>query len=79
MSTLTGATQIVSRGDPLPDFDFHCPLLSLPLAFGTRLETIPVCDALSACVVKALKNWEARLGPKRHPRIGLAWSGSADA
>ena len=32
---------IVARGEPLPAFDLHCPLLSLPLAFGTRLETIP--------------------------------------
>ena len=48
MTTLAGATQVVSKGDPLPDFDFQCPLLSLPLAFGTRHETIPVGDALSA-------------------------------
>src|SRR5262249_46613717 len=41
MSALPVAAQIVSRGDPLPDFDIHCPLHSLPLAFGTRLETIP--------------------------------------
>src|SRR5215813_12294875 len=41
MSTLCGAAQILARGDPLPEFDIHCPLLSLPLAFGTRLETIP--------------------------------------
>src|SRR5208282_5789671 len=41
MSTLSSEAQIVSSGDPLPDFDMHCPLLSLPLAFGTRLETIP--------------------------------------
>ena len=47
MSTLAGAAQIVAAGDPLPDFDLHCPLLSLPLAFATRLETIPSDDALS--------------------------------
>jgi len=39
MSTLSGAMQIISKGDPLPDFDLHCPLLSLPLAFGTQLDT----------------------------------------
>jgi hypothetical protein len=31
MSTLTGAEQIVSSGNPLSDFDMYCPLLSLPL------------------------------------------------
>ena len=33
--------QIVARGEPLPAFDLHCPLLSLPLVFGTTLENIP--------------------------------------
>src|SRR5262249_45055591 len=33
MRTLPCAVQIVSDGDPLPEFDLHCPLLSLPLAF----------------------------------------------
>jgi hypothetical protein len=34
----------VAAGDPLPPFDLHCPLMSLPLAFGTSLETIPARD-----------------------------------
>jgi len=76
MSTLTGAEQIVSRGDPLPDFDIHCPLLSLPLAFGTRLETIPAATPYLRASSQSLMNWDTRLGPKRHWRIGLAWSGS---
>ena len=33
--------QVVARGDPLPEFDLHCPLLGLPLRFGTSIETIP--------------------------------------
>ena len=32
---------VIARGDALPAFDLHCPLGSLPLAFGTRLDTIP--------------------------------------
>ena len=26
---------------PLPEFDYHCPLLSLPLRFGTTLDILP--------------------------------------
>jgi tetratricopeptide (TPR) repeat protein len=26
---------------PLPEFDYHCPLLSLPLVFGTTLDILP--------------------------------------
>ncbi len=77
MTTLTGAAQIVSRGDPLPDFDMHCPLLSLPLAFGTRLETIPSTTLYQRASPQALVNWDARLASRKHrARIGLAWSGN---
>jgi Tfp pilus assembly protein PilF len=75
MSTLPGVAQIASKGDPLPDFDIHCPLLSLPLAFGTRLETIPSATPYLRASAPAVTEWNARLGPGTRPRIGLAWSG----
>jgi tetratricopeptide (TPR) repeat protein len=73
MDTLPGAAQIVTRGAALPDFDQHCPLLSLPLAFGTRLATIPAQIPYLRATAQAVTDWNARLGPR--PRIGLAWSG----
>jgi len=36
-----GFHQLLSRGQPLPTFDVHCPLLSLPHVLHTTLETIP--------------------------------------
>ncbi|QPF90365.1 tetratricopeptide repeat protein [Bradyrhizobium commune] len=61
-------------------FDLHCPLGSLPLAFGTRLDTIPFADAyLPAAPVARVKTWQdrldSRLGPRNRMRVGLAWSG----
>jgi tetratricopeptide (TPR) repeat protein len=38
---MEGASQVIVRSDQLPDFEWHCPLLSLPLAFRTELQTIP--------------------------------------
>jgi tetratricopeptide (TPR) repeat protein len=76
MTSLTGATQVISRGDPPPPFDIQCPLLSLPLAFGTEYETIPSATPYLHVPVQASKNWQARLGPKARPRIGLVWSGN---
>lgn len=38
---LPGVEAVFARGEALPAFDAHCPLMSLPLAFGTTLETIP--------------------------------------
>src|SRR5215470_13113678 len=72
MSTLPGAAQIVTRGDPLPNFDVQCLLESLPLVFGTRLETIPSATPYLRVPSQAIMNWNARLGgPRGRPRIGL--------
>jgi tetratricopeptide (TPR) repeat protein len=75
MSDLAGVSHCVSRGETLPDFDLHCPLPSLPLAFGTRLDTIPSTTPYLRAPAHG-HDWEARLGPKDRPRIGLVWSGN---
>ncbi len=75
MGTLAGGAEIVGRGDPLPAFDLHCPLLSLPLAFNTELETIPGdTPYLSATAAKSA-GWRNRLGERLRPRIGIVWAG----
>ena len=73
VGTLAGPAQVCARGDPLPRFDLHCPLLSLPLALGTRLETIPAATPYLYASPEKARHWHARLGPR--PRIGLVWSG----
>jgi hypothetical protein len=61
----------------LPDFDLHCPLSSLPLAFGTRLETIPsMARYVPAPPAALMQSWEARLGSHDRLRVGLVWSGN---
>jgi hypothetical protein len=75
MQALPGTAQIVSKGDPLPDFDMHCPMLSLPLVFGTGLATIPRETPYLHASTQTAAHWSARLPPKTRPRIGLAWSG----
>jgi tetratricopeptide (TPR) repeat protein len=77
MTSLAGEAQVVPAGAPLPAFDLQCPLLSLPLAFGTRLETIPAATPYLRASPAAMAKWRERLGTKTGPLIGLAWSGSA--
>src|SRR6185437_10117333 len=77
MTGLAGAAQVIVIGSPLPEFDVHCPLLSLPLAFATRLETIPSTHAYLAAPAQHSAHWQTRLAAHRRPRIGLAWSGNA--
>jgi tetratricopeptide (TPR) repeat protein len=75
MGTLPGVAQIVTAGEPLPDFDMHCPLLSLPLALGAGSATIVSQTPYLRASPQAVTDWNERLGPRGRPRIGLAWSG----
>jgi hypothetical protein len=55
----------------------HCPICSLPLAFGTRLDTIPSPTSYLPSPAKSrVQAWEDRLGPHARLRVGLVWSGS---
>lgn len=74
--SLKGSFTLIASGDELPDFDLHCPLMSLPLAFRTTVDTIPAEVSYLAAVQKKQAEWHARLGEKIKLRIGLVWSGS---
>ncbi len=75
LSTLAGVTLIVERGQPLPPFDYRCPLLSLPLACGTQLHSIPCAGPyLFADPVKT-QYWREKIGPGHRLKVGLVWSG----
>ncbi|MFY9686991.1 MAG: tetratricopeptide repeat-containing glycosyltransferase family protein [Pseudolabrys sp.] len=76
MGSLDGAAQVVPKGGPLPAFDLHCPLVSLPLAFGTRLKTIPSTTGYLSAPAQHVTAWQSCLEGKPHPRIGLVWSGN---
>ena len=75
LSAMPGVTQCIRRGETLPDFGFHCPLSSLPLAFDTRPDTIPAVTPYLA-VPEGARDWSSWLGERRLPRIGLVWSGN---
>jgi hypothetical protein len=75
LSNLPGVMVIAQEGK-LPPFDLHCPLLSLPLAFRTSLETIPAATHyLSADLCRATE-WRTRLRQLNGPKVGVVWSGS---
>jgi len=76
LSRLPGVTQIVAHGDGLPPFDLHCPLLSLPRAFGTTLDTIPAVTPYLSADPALAANWHERLAGLDDLRIGLVWAGS---
>ncbi|HEY6832590.1 MAG TPA: tetratricopeptide repeat protein [Pseudolabrys sp.] len=77
MRSLAGPAEVLTKGSPLPEFDLHCPLLSLPLAFGTELATIPAQTPYLSAPASAAATWEARLPRGGRRTIGLSWSGNA--
>ncbi len=68
--------EVVAKGDPLPRFDLHCPLLSLSLAFGTKADAIPARIPYLAAPAARIEHWRGRV-PSGRPRAGFVWSGSA--
>jgi tetratricopeptide (TPR) repeat protein len=77
LSSLDGVERIVVRGDALPPFDLHCPLLSLPRAFGTNSATIPGKVPYVKADTAISAAWKRRLADLPGLRIGLVWAGSA--
>jgi Tfp pilus assembly protein PilF len=72
--SLQGVTQVFSKTDALPSFDFYCPMMSLPLAFGTTLESIPAPARYLYADPMRVKKWADKLGARTKPRVGVVWS-----
>ena len=76
VSTVSPSAHVVAKSSSLRDCDFHCPLSSLPLAFGTTPATVATNIPYLAVHDHKQKEWRERLGAKTKPRVGLVWSGS---
>lgn len=76
LRALEGVDIILGPEDALPHLDCHCPLLSLPLAFQTDIQSIPKAYRYLDPDKILQEKWAARLGSRSKPRIGLAWSGN---
>jgi tetratricopeptide (TPR) repeat protein len=76
LSAVPGVTRTSLEQEPLPEYDAHVPILSLPRIFGTTADTIPAAVPYLAVSYAARANARARLGPGAPPRVGLCWAGN---
>jgi hypothetical protein len=85
LAGMQGVEQVLAREETPPASDLHCPLMSLPLVFGTSPESVPADVPYLSAPQARIEAWRRRLalGPSRAGdaallRVGLVWSGSLD-
>ena len=76
LKTLDGVDQVLGPDEPISDFDYYCPLMSLPLAFRTTLNTIPAPKAYLHANESKSGFWAAKLPQTGRKRVGIVWNGS---
>ncbi len=76
LSGMAGVEQVIATGEPVPEHDFHAALCSLPLAFGTTLETIPGEIAYLDCAAGPARPLAQPSWASAGPKIGLNWAGN---
>ncbi|MBI2353871.1 MAG: glycosyltransferase family protein [Deltaproteobacteria bacterium] len=77
MQGLSGNVEVVALGQPLPSFDLHLPLLSLPVIFDTTVETIPNAVPYLSAPPERLPFWRGLAADEGRLRVGLCWAGKS--
>jgi len=90
LQSVDGIHQIVpgiESPSELPPFDFHCPMMSLPFLFGTRLDSVPANIPYLKPNPSLVQHWRAKVNagclttcPRKvnAPKVGLVWAGNSD-
>ncbi len=74
LETVKGVETVIERGDTLPDFECHVPMMSLPGIFRTTVDSIP--DQVPYLSVPEGANPDGRLGQDKAVKVGFVWAGS---
>jgi hypothetical protein len=75
LSRLPGVDEIMTDGGQPSSFDLWRPLMSLPHAVGTTLETIPATVPYLMADPADVADWRERLAGLAGLRVGLCWAG----
>ncbi len=76
VQTLGSDLIVIDDAQAPPPYDYYCPMASLPLAFGTELNSIPSFSRYLHADPRLRQEWHARLPTAKRPRVGLVWSGN---
>jgi Flp pilus assembly protein TadD len=76
LNRVHGVSKVFACGGRLPPFDWQIPLFSLPLVFGTTMETIPADVPYLSAPAERIEQWAKRLRGDSSFKVGLVWAGS---
>jgi tetratricopeptide (TPR) repeat protein len=74
MKSLNAPITFADLDDPSQSYDYHVPLMSMPLLFETTLETIPSKPSYLSADSALVEKWRGRLGGDGF-KIGICWMG----
>jgi Tfp pilus assembly protein PilF len=77
VESVSDGVTVIPQSSTLPPFDMHCPLLSLPKMFRTRLDSIPARVPYLAAAPSEIERWKRQVdhvGPGL--KVGLVWAGN---
>jgi tetratricopeptide (TPR) repeat protein len=75
-STCAGIDQVVAEGQPLPDFDVHAPLMSLPFLLGNTAEPVPATIPYLSAPPEREASWKEQLAEVPGFKVGIVWQGN---
>lgn len=75
LQDLAGVDAVVATGQPIPEVDFQCPLMTLPMALKTTLTTLPSEAAYLRANPALATPWKNKLSALTHKKVGLVWNG----
>lgn len=74
-ATCATTISVIGNDQALSPHDWHCPLMSLPMIFGSDLQSLPADVPYLQAPESSIAKWRTRLGAGGKLRIGLVWAG----
>jgi tetratricopeptide (TPR) repeat protein len=75
---IPGVAGVIAYGSPLPAFDLHIPMMSLPRVFRTTLANVPARVPYLRVEEALERRWRASVNtPASALRVGFTWSGTS--
>lgn len=75
LATAPSVDGTIGPDEPVPHLDYYIPLMSLPLRFGTRLESIPADTGYLSPEQHAAFQWRSKLSEFAGLKVGVVWAG----